>query len=187
MVPCRPFDPLGRPAVVLVLVADSGQPVRCRRSGTSVAGVIARFFAGRQNSDLGDLQFRALGALAIGAGHSPAPTPRPLRLPHRLDRPSRPRRRRARPDLSGRPVLRRPLRRAPDRRGLVFLEDPKPDLLDLVSQRRRALELEVSGGLAHLRFHLPDELLHLPLRHLGEGSLLTRRRGIRSVGLGHGA
>ena len=41
----------------------------------------------------------------------------------------------------------------------VLLQDPQSDLLDLVADRGRPLELELLGRRAHLSFHLDDELL----------------------------
>ena len=55
----------------------------------------------------------------------------------------------------------RPLRCARDGHRRVLLEDPQPDVLDLVAQRGGALELELLGRLAHLRLHPHDERLDL--------------------------
>ena len=43
----------------------------------------------------------------------------------------------------------------------VLLEHPQPDLLDLVAEGRRALELELLGGRLHLGLHPGDERLDL--------------------------
>ena len=47
------------------------------------------------------------------------------------------------------------------RRGGVLVQHPQPDVLDLVPDGRRALELQLLGGGAHLRLELGDQLLDL--------------------------
>ena len=68
---------------------------------------------------------------------SPAPAPRTPSAPPRRPSPSS-----------------RPLGRLQHRDRGVLLEDPDADVLDLVAQRRRALELELLGRRAHLRLEL---------------------------------
>ena len=74
-----------------------------------------------------------------------------------------------------------------DDRGLVLVEDAQPDLLDLVAQRRGALELELLGRRAHLGLHPRDELLDLLRVELGEprvARLALRRVHDRALGDG---
>ena len=65
----------------------------------------------------------------------------------------------------------------------ILLEDAQADLLDLVAQRRRTLELEVAGRLAHVGLELGHELGDLLARQLAEVTRrLARRIAARPVG-----
>jgi len=81
------------------------------------------------------------------------------------------------PTTPGPPLERRPggqLRGSPSRRlrgachhhGRVIIEHPQADLLDLVPDHRGPLELQLPGGVPHLRFQLRDHPFDLFLRHL---------------------
>ena len=72
-------------------------------------------------------------------------------------------------------VLRRPLRRPRHHHRRVLLQHAEADLLDLVAERRGALELELLGGGLHLGLHLRDQALDLGL---------VRRREVRGPPLG---
>ena len=126
-----------QPAVVLVLVADPGQPVR---GGPGPATAVPR------------------PALADGLA-------RPARRRPRRPRPTPPRG----PAPAGSAGPRRGPRGWPRRAGrprssaaratttdCILLEDAQPDLLDLVAERRRALELELLGRRPHLGLHPSD-------------------------------
>ncbi len=131
-----PVEPARLPAgIVVVLVADAGQPVRRRAlvdHGHAVER-LGRLLVRREDRDARDLECR---------------TGRRRR-----------RARRPRPSLPGPAGSTGALRRSPNDERLVLLEDAQPDLLDLVAEGGRPLELELLGRGLHLRFHPGDELL----------------------------
>src|SRR5919197_272975 len=143
-IPGRSLQPSRLPAtVVVVLVPDTGQPVRGGDAGRlRFRAVAVRLLAGGGDRDTRNLQLRSLRGCYFGRSSSPLPIGRTHQS-------------------TTSPVGRGPFGGLRHGGRRVLLQDPEADVLDLVAQRRRALELELLRSGLHLGFHLGDQLLDL--------------------------